>query len=128
KLSQVDKGSWDYVSQYGTDQEVFAFLEQNNIHHLDISRVAWRARQSVDFFRKLVALLEQRHRFDGTIYSYALLHNETAPLGRWLRHQDSLLNESGRYLTSRLVTIDPIERRSYQHLEYSPLVNQRAHQ
>src|SRR5206468_335327 len=27
----------------------------------------------------------------------------------------------------RLLLIDPIERRAYEHLEYSPLVNQRAH-
>jgi hypothetical protein len=33
----------------------------------------------------------------------------------------------GPYLASKLLTIDPIELRSYEHLEYSPLVNQRAH-
>ena len=33
----------------------------------------------------------------------------------------------GRALTSPLLTIDPVERRAYQHIEYSPLFNPRAH-
>jgi len=57
KLTQLDKASWDYVSQYGTDAEVFAFIEQNNIESLNLERIAWRARQSVDFFRKLEGLM-----------------------------------------------------------------------
>ncbi len=59
----MDKASWDYVSQYGTDAEVFAFLEQNNLERLNLERIAWRCRKSVDFFRKLIAVLAQRHHY-----------------------------------------------------------------
>lgn len=127
KLTQVDKASWDYVSQQGTDADVFAFLEQNNLERLDLERIAWRCRQSVDFYRKLVAFLNQHHQLAMTIFSYALLHNDTATLREWLKLQDDFLNECGPYLASQLLVVDPIERRSYEHLEYSPLVNQRAH-
>jgi hypothetical protein len=127
QLSQVDKASWDYISQYGTDAEVFTFLDQNNIERLDVTRVAWRCRQSVDFFRKFVALLEKRHHFDPTIYSYAVMHHEPATLGEWLRHRDELLLLCGPWLDSKLVKLDPIERKRFEQLEYSPLVNQRAH-
>ncbi len=127
QLSKVDTTSWEYVSQYGSEQEVFAYLDKNNIERIDLTRVAWRARQNVDFFRKLVALLEKRHDYNDVLYSYAVFHNESAPLREWLRHQDGFLKECGPYLDSSIIRIDPIERRAYEHLEYSPLINQRAH-
>ena len=43
---------------------------------LDLERIAWRARASVEFFRKLVALLEKRHVWSEPIYRYAVLHND----------------------------------------------------
>jgi len=127
QLSRIDKASWDYVSQYGSDEDVFSFLDQNNIERLNLERVAWRARKSVDFFRRIIALLAKRHVYNDVLYSYAVVHNDTPALGEWLRHRDDFLSQCGPWLDSTLIRIDPIERRAYQHLEYSPLVNQRAH-
>ncbi|RYD70608.1 MAG: hypothetical protein EOP84_26410, partial [Verrucomicrobiaceae bacterium] len=127
QLSQVDKGSWEYLSQYGTEEEVFAYLQEHNIRRLDIEQVAWRARRSVDFFRKLIAMLQSRHFYQNVIYSYAIVHNDSAVLSEWLKHQEEFLAKCGPYLNSPLLEIDPIERRAYEHLEYSPLINQRRH-
>ena len=127
RLTEIDKASWDYVSQYGSDEDVFAFLEQNNIERLNLERVAWRARKSVEFFRKMIAVLAKRHEYNDALYSYAVVHNDAAALREWLRHRDDFLGQCGPYLDAKLVRIDPIERRAYEHLEYSPLVNQRAH-
>jgi hypothetical protein len=127
KLTQFDKASWDYVSQYGTDAEVFAFIGTNNIESLNMERIAWRCRKDADFFKKLTALMQQRHVWSDVIYSYAVVHNDTAALREWLKHRDDFIGNCGPFLASKLITIDPIERRSYEHLEYSPLVNQRAH-
>ena len=127
QLSEVDKTSWDYISQYGADAEVFTFLEQANIARLDLEKIAWRARKSADFFRKLIGVLETRHIYREQIYRYAVLHNAAAPLATWLRQRGDFLNECGPYLDANLIRIDPIERRAYEHLEYTPLVNQRAH-
>jgi hypothetical protein len=127
KLTQFDKASWDYVSQDGTDAEVFAFLEQNNLVALNLERIAWRCRRGGDFFRRLIAVMQQRHVWHDVIYSYAVMHNDTATLREWLKHRDDFISQCGPYLASKLLLIDPIERRAYEHLEYSPLVNQRAH-
>jgi hypothetical protein len=127
QLSQVDKTSWDYVSQYAAEDDVFSFLEKTNIQRLNLDRIAWRARQSADFFHRLVATLEKRHVYSERLYRYSLIHNEPGPLATWLRHRTDFLDQCGPYLKTRLLTIDPIERRSYEHLEYLPLVNQRAH-
>ncbi|HEX8294701.1 MAG TPA: hypothetical protein VF593_00240 [Chthoniobacteraceae bacterium] len=127
QLSQVDKTTWDYISQYGTDAELFTFLEKNNLARLDFERVAWRVRKSADFFRKITALLAKNHLWSEPIYRYAFVHNDAPTLREWLRHRDDFIAECGPFLASKLILIDPIERRAYEHLEYSPLVNQRAH-
>lgn len=127
RLSEIDKASWDYLSQYGSDAEVFAFLEQNNAARLDVTRIAWRARKSVDFFRKLVGMLEKLHVWSEPIYRYSIVHNEPAALREWLRHRDDFIAHCGPWLDAKVVRIDAIERRAYEHLEYTPLVNQRIH-
>ncbi len=126
KLTQFDKASWDYISQYGTEADVFTFLEQNNLASLPFPRVAWRCRDAA-FFKKLTAFLGAHHIWDETIYSYALMHNDAPALREWLKHKDQFVSQCGPFLSSKLVVLDPIERRSYEHLEYSPLINQRAH-
>ncbi len=125
KLTEVDKASWDYVSQYGTESDVFTFLDQNNLEAFDLSRVAWRCRQSLNFYQKLIAFMRSHHVRNDAISSYALLHNDAATLREWLKYHNEFL--CGPYLASSLLTLDPIERRSYEQLEYSPLINQRAH-
>lgn len=125
QLSGVDKASWDYVSQYASEAEVFAYLEQNNIQRTDLGRIAWRCRQSPDFYRQIIKLLAERHVWDDTLTSYAVYHNDKVTLGEWLKHQYS--EEFGPVLDSPLVKFEPLEFDLYEHLEYSPLINQRAH-
>ncbi len=127
QLTQIDKTSWDYISQYGTEEEVFTFLEKNNLERLKLERIAWRVRQDVKFFQRLLTVLATHHIYNDVIYSYAVVHNNAPALTEWLRHRDDFIAKCGPALKSKLLVIDPIERRTYEHLEYSPLVNQRAH-
>ncbi|MSU34164.1 MAG: hypothetical protein EXS36_03450 [Pedosphaera sp.] len=127
QLSKMDTSSWDYISQQGSEPAVFAFLDQNNFGRLDLERVAWRSRTSVDFFHKLTAFLDHHHIWSEPNTRYAVVHNDPAVLREWLRHHDEFLGQCGDWLDTRLVTLDPVERRAYEHLEYSPLVNQRVH-
>ncbi|MFN0128566.1 MAG: hypothetical protein ACKV19_17985 [Verrucomicrobiales bacterium] len=125
--SAADTTSWAYVSQNGTDAEVFAFLDAANLRTLDLDRIAWRVRQSPDFFRNLVARLAQRRVWHPTTYAYALVHNDVSAIREFLRHDGRVLAQAGPWLRSPLVDIDPVERLTYEQLEYSPLVNARAH-
>jgi hypothetical protein len=127
RLTQVDKASWDFVSQSGSEADVFVYLDQHNIERLDLARIAWRCRQSADFFRKLVTLLGTRHRFDETIYRYGIAQHDTGSVREWLRHHDDLPGLCGPWFDSTLLRFDPVERRTFEQLDYSPLVNQRAH-
>ena len=124
--SRIDTESWDYISQHGSAEQVVAYLTDHNLGRIALNRIAWRM-QDRDFFVRMTALLRQRHVFEPTLWSYALKHNHPPTLREYLRHADAIVNQSGRYIDCTLITIDPVERKSYQHMEYSPLVNARAH-
>lgn len=126
KPTRVDTESWDYVSQFGTTDQVIAFLNKENVAGLNLDRIAWRM-QNRPFFEKVTRLLNERHVYSHTLWSYALLHNVVAEAREFLQHADGVVDECGGRLNSRLLTIDPVARRSYEHLEYKPLVNARAH-
>ena len=128
QLSKIDEASWDYLSQFATDREVLDYLGKNNVQNLDLSLIAWRCKKEVDFFRAVTALLDNLHRYDETLWSYGIFHNETPVARQYLLHRDDFLRQCGQWIETELVSIAPIERHWYQHLEYSPLVNARTHQ
>ena len=125
--SRVDRQSWEYVSQYGTDQEVLDFLRQNNLYRIDLDKIAFRMRDKL-FFQTVIDLLSRRHVYNHTLWSYGLLHNLAAAIRPYLQHADPFAETCGAYLDSPLLVIDPVVRKTYQHMEYEPLVNARAHQ
>ena len=124
--STIDATSWEHVSQSGTPEEVLQYLQGHNLHRTDLSRIAWRMRDT-GFFGRVIAHLRARHVYDHTLWSYGLRHRNTGVTREYLRHADGFLNGCGRYLDTPLVRIDPVERLAYQHIEYSPLFNGRAH-
>ncbi len=125
QLSNVDKTSWAWISQSGTPEDVIAFLGQSNVLRLDLNEIAWRMKDK-EFFQKVTALLEARHLYQDTLWSYGLLHNDPRTLRVFLEHSP-FADRCGLYLVSPLLVLDPVERLDYQHLEYAPLVNPRAH-
>jgi hypothetical protein len=127
KLSKVDETSWAYISQWGTPEQVLDYLATQNLHSVKLSQIAWRFRESRDFMLKALAALNLRGLYDSTLFSYGIMHNHAPAVRQFLLMQEGFLNGCGLYLKSGLITIDPIERRAYEHLEYKPLVNNRAH-
>lgn len=126
KPTKIDTESWDYVSQYASADDCLKFLNTHNVHGLNLDRMAWRMHDP-KFFDAAVALLSARHAYHQTLWSYGLKHNHVAAVREFLQHADGLVNECGGRLTSTLLTINPVARRTYEHLDYKPLVNARAH-
>ncbi len=120
-----DPASWDYVSQHGTDNEVLSFLAQHNLYFLDMDKMLWRL-QNADFFKRVIAHLKERHHFHAGVWSYAALHNVQPYLQEFLQ-QSPLSIQCGPVFEAPVLTVHPVEQQSYQHLEYSPLINARAH-
>ncbi|HRU18937.1 MAG TPA: hypothetical protein P5125_01140 [Kiritimatiellia bacterium] len=125
RLSKADTTSWAWISQNGTGAEVTAFLNAANLHRVELEEIAWRMKEHA-FFKSVTGLLRARHIYHDTLWSYGILHNEPEAIREYLRHTP-FANRCGLWLASPLLTLDPVERFDYRHLEYAPLVNPRAH-
>ncbi len=124
--TKIDRASWDYISQNATDEELLTYLKDNNINRLNLERIAYRMKNA-EFFKAAIALLDSRHVYNHTLWSYGLQHNVLPAIRQYLQHADSFVAGCGAYIDSKPLTINPVERRAYQHMEYAPLVNARAH-
>ncbi|QDU95751.1 hypothetical protein [Lignipirellula cremea] len=127
ELTNFDRQSWEYVSQYATDAEVLDFLRRENVHRLDLGKIAFRMGKK-ETFDAVLRLLEKRHAWNDVLWSYSVKHDEPAEIREYLKHVDHFVAQFGLYLDSPLLLIDPVERRTYQHRDYRPLVNARSHQ
>ncbi len=125
QLSKVDATSWNYLSQHGDEDAVIAYLEAHNIERLDLTTIAWRM-ADLTFFERTLELLSQRHIYDHVLWSYAVKHNQRTHLQSFLLHQEFFLKGTGEVFGG-IAPVDPVERHWYEHLEYLPLINARAH-
>ena len=126
KPTKIDTESWDYVSQQGSNDDVLAFLDKQNVNSLNLDKIAWRMNEAA-MFEAVTKKLAARHVYQHTLWSYALKHNVAAAAREFLQHVDQIVNETGGRLVSPLLVVDLVKRRVYEHLEYKPLVNARAH-
>ena len=126
KATQIDTTSWDYVSQHGTNDEVLAFLNRENVRALNLDKIAFRVKER-PFFEAVTRLLQDRHLYHSTIWSYGIMHADVPTARQFLLHADNLVAECGGPINTPLLTVDPVARTQYEHLEYKPLVNARAH-
>jgi hypothetical protein len=122
----VDRTDWGWLSQRAEADELLAYLETANLARLELERMAWRMRNR-KFYDRCLKLFRRRQAFHPALWAYALRHQDSQAAGELLRHQEDFLRECGPYLRCDLVDIDPRARRWYQHLEYAPFINARAH-
>ena len=129
KLSKIDKASWDYISQHATDKQVIDYMKAHNLNRIDLRKIAWRVKDKdkEEYFKRVIAILNERHVYNHTLFSYGIRHTHVPAIREFLQHCNSFVKQTGEYIDSVLLTIDPVIRRSYQHMEYFPLVNARAH-
>ncbi|MGB2500164.1 MAG: hypothetical protein ACPIA2_10725 [Mariniblastus sp.] len=125
--AEVDKTSWEFVSQNGTNDDVIDFLNRENILRLKLSDIAFRMKDKA-FFERTIETLRARCAYDNVLWAYAVKHNDSGGIREFLSHANKLIGQCGVAFQSDLLTIDPVERNWYSHKEYSPLVNARAHQ
>lgn len=123
---ELDRTSWEHLSQAADLETVLEHLERENLARLDLSRLAWRMRDRAAYGR-ILALLRRHMVFDPTLWSFGLHHGDPRTAREFLERRADLVAAAGPWLRSELLTIEPVERRIYEHLEYDPLVNARAH-
>ncbi|BBM86518.1 hypothetical protein [Candidatus Uabimicrobium amorphum] len=126
KLSTRDTTSWNYVSQYGSADEVIAYLRNQNLYRVDLKLMAFRMRDK-SFFDRAIAVLQHRRVYNGVLWSYGLHHKNEAVIKEFLPNS-SYTTMCGKYISSKLLTVEPIVRHTYQHKEYWPLIHPRVYQ
>lgn len=124
--TRSDPKSWEHISQEGTAEEVLAFLDGNNVQALDLSLIAFRMRDA-DFFQRTIELLRARNIFHPVLWSYGFEHADRPTMSEFLRERAEFVAGCGPRIVSPLLTFTSHEDGGYEHLEYLPLVNPRAH-
>jgi hypothetical protein len=122
----ADPDSWEHVSQHADAKTTLKFLKERNVERLDLSRIAWRMKDKA-FYGQALDLLASRHAWDDTLWSYAIHHRDPERVRDYVLNHPDWLQGAGLRLDSEPVEIDPVAHRWYEHLEYAPLVNARAH-
>ncbi|QEG20577.1 hypothetical protein [Mariniblastus fucicola] len=125
--ASVDRQSWEYVSQNGSEDDVIDFLNRENVQRIDPAEIAFRMKDKT-FFKRATDTLRNRCRYDHTLWAYGVKHNEADAISEFLEHADGVTSLCGISFKSELLTIDPFVRNWYEQHEFSPLVNARAHQ
>ena len=125
EVDTVDRGSWKDVSQNGTDAEVLDYLREENLHRIDLEAIAFRMRDQA-FFSGAIDILKDRRIYNHSLWSYGIHHRDRSTARTYLEHSP-FADQCGMAIDTPLLTVDPVDRRTYQHLEYRPLVNARTH-
>jgi len=125
EVTDIDKESWEHISQFASDADVVGYLEGHNIDRLKLDLVAFRMRDR-GYFKKVTDLLRKRHVYNHTLWAYGLHHKDRATISEYMPHSP-MAKRCGRIIESPLLTIDPVVRHFYQHKEYWPLVNARVY-
>ncbi len=125
--SGPDEGSWPYLVEHGSVEQVVEYLKTKaNLFHVDLTALAPRMNDR-QMFDQVTKVLRQLRRFDGTLWGYAFKHQALNEVGEFLSHRDDVVNMVGPVLVSKVLTVDPIERELYEHIEFRPLEVPRMH-
>ena len=123
----IDKTTWAYIADWGTDQDVLDYLSKANLQKLDLNRIAFRMKDR-NFFSRSLELLSNGGVFESQLWAYALLHQDDQRLTEWLEQQEGFVSSLKPHLESDLIHIDAVDRQWFEHLDFRPLVVARVHQ
>ncbi len=123
--TEEDRTSWAWISQYASPEDTLAFLREHNPRRFNLDEIAWRLRDR-GFFEQVTDLLTARGLYHDTTFTYSVHHQDAQRARVWLA-RSPVRERVGPVLVSPLLTVDPVDAKTYEHLEYDPLVNPRVH-
>ena len=130
--SKRDTTSWRYVSQNATNDEVLEYLKTKTLSNVDLSKIGWRFADG-DFAKKALDVLESRGAYCQGLwlagFKWKAAYNERRVKEALSRRENirKLLPHFGPAFKSSLVEIEPEEADVFEHKEYWPMINARAH-
>lgn len=121
-----DAVTWQSIARDGSAAEIKSFLDTANLHELDWSHVLHRMKDR-DVYGTVVDVMKNARLPEASVWAYGFHHSDPDSMRRFLSLRDDLIARAGPALESTLLSIDAIERSSYEHLEYAPLIRARIH-
>lgn len=127
QLSEVDRSTWDWISQNGSIEEVVAFLEAGNPLTLDLERIAWRMGDR-GAFDAVTSTLAARQVSAPVLEQYAVKLEDVEGTRRFLSTNSRVLGLVEAPFSSPLYSVDAVDRGLYEHLAFEPLIRGRSHE
>lgn len=130
ELSSVDTDSWFQVSQLGSEEQVFDYLNTHSLVDLDLDLLEWRMVLDANyqtFGRRLLEYLTLHHCFNETLWLYAMFHGDDPRIQQLLAHCPELIDICAGPIQSPLLSIDAVDHGLFRQKEYAPLIHARAH-
>ena len=124
--SQPTVITWSQVAATGTPAEIATFLAEANLRRIDWLRVAHRMKDP-EVYQVIVGVLSEAKITVPELWAYGFIHRDDDAMRAYLSMRVDLCDRVGPMIKSTLLTMDPIERRAHELLEYAPLVRARIH-
>jgi hypothetical protein len=118
--------TWEKLARTGTADALREFLAGANLREIDWMLVAHRM-QDQEVYRAIIRTLSDAKLPITELWAYSLKHRDDLAIREYLSLRDDLVARVGPALSSPLLEVEPIQRRTYELLEYSPLVRARIH-
>ena len=119
--------NWNYISRYGTDQEILSQLITLNTFQNDVRLIQWRMANK-EFYKVVLDILEKRMIFCDALWSWSVHHLDVPRIKQYLENYRELRTYLGPSLKCSLVEYGWNDKEYYAHREYDPLITSRAHQ
>ncbi len=126
EATAIDRESWEHLSQRAELDTLLEQMRAMNLQAVDLSQLAWRMRDG-EAFNAIITALRDRSLYSPTLWSYGLFHQAPDAAREYLAQNHSFVSQCGSWLASDLLTIDPVQRRTFEQLEFDPLINARVH-
>ena len=123
----IDKTTWQYVADWGSDDDVLAFMKEANLRKIELARIAFRM-QDKSFYEKCIGLLSNSGIYHDVLWAYSLKHMDDVRIREYVEHREDFMRRIGPSLPEGLVQLDPVERAWFEHLDFRPLIVARVHQ
>ena len=121
-----DAVTWRSIARTGTPEQIRDYLDQANLKELNWSEIYHRLRDKT-VYAAVTKVLGEARIPDAQVWGYGFLHRDADAMSHFLNLRNDLVSRVGPALRSTLLTVDSIERRQLEHLEYAPLIRARIH-
>ncbi len=124
--SKLDEESWPAVAASGSADKIDRFLTNANLQKLDLGLVAHRMRD-VAIYQVVTKHLSENRIYRADLWGYSLHHRDVPGIRNLLSQNSTIVYSVGPVFRSELLKVEPVERQTYEFLEYAPLVLARIH-